>query len=85
MTAGTGSTTRFYVAVRLWELIGRSGKTLSAIADELPLTLNTPELRLDCDEARKFAIVAEVAERLRRRGDEVIDIDGVHVKSPDGW
>jgi phosphomannomutase len=46
---------------------------------------NTPELRLDCDEARKFAIVAEVAERLRQQGAEVIDIDGVRVKSPDGW
>lgn len=74
-----------YVAVRLLGLIGRSTKALSAIADELPVTFNTPELRLDCDEARKFAIVAEVAERLRRRGAEVIDIDGVRVKSPDGW
>ena len=74
-----------YVAVRLLGLIGRSEKTLSAVADELPVTFNTPELRLDCDEARKFAIVAEVAERLRRRGAEVIDIDGVRVKSPDGW
>ena len=46
---------------------------------------NTPELRFDCDEARKFAIVAEIAERLRRRDAEVIDIDGVRVKKPDGW
>jgi phosphomannomutase len=74
-----------YVAVRLLGLIGRSEKTLCEIADELPATFNTPELRLDCDEARKFSIVAEVAERLRRRGAEVIDIDGVRVKSPDGW
>jgi phosphomannomutase len=74
-----------YVAVRLLGLIGRGEKTLTAIADELPVTFNTPELRLDCDETRKFAIVAEVAERLRRRGAEVIDIDGVRVKSPDGW
>ena len=74
-----------YVAVRLLGLIGRSEKTLTAIADELPATFNTPELRLDCDEARKFVIVAEVAERLRQRGAEVIDIDGVRVKSPDGW
>jgi len=74
-----------YVAVRLLGLIGRSQQTLAEIADALPVTFNTPELRLDCDEARKFAIVAEVAERLRQRGAEVIDIDGVRVKSPDGW
>jgi phosphomannomutase len=74
-----------YVAVRLLGILGRSRDSLADIADRLPATFNTPELRLDCDEARKFPIVAEVAERLRRRGAEVIDIDGVRVKSVDGW
>ena len=53
--------------------------------DGLPAAFNTPELRLDCDEARKFAIVDEVRERLRRRGAEITDIDGVRVKTADGW
>jgi len=74
-----------YVAVRLLGILANSGDSLVEIADRLPQTFNTPELRIDCDEARKFAIVAEVAERLRERGAEVIDIDGVRVKSPDGW
>ena len=74
-----------YVAVRLLGILARSGDSLAAIADRLPVMFNTPELRLDCDEARKFSIVAEVAARLRRRGAEVIDIDGVRVKSADGW
>jgi len=74
-----------YVAVRLLGILGRSDLSLSQIADRLPVMFNTPELRFDCDEARKFAIVAEVAERLRQRGAEVIDIDGVRVKQPDGW
>jgi phosphomannomutase len=71
--------------VRLLGILANSEESLVGIADRLPQTFNTPELRIDCDEARKFAIVAEVAERLRRRGAEVIDIDGVRVKSPDGW
>jgi phosphomannomutase len=74
-----------YVAVRLLGILARSELSLTEMADRLPVMFNTPELRLDCDEARKFAIVAEVAERLRRRGAEVIDIDGVRVKSADGW
>jgi phosphomannomutase len=74
-----------YVAVRLLGILARSEKSLTEIADALPTTFNTPELRIECDEARKFAIVAEVAERLRQRGAEVIDIDGVRVNSPDGW
>ena len=74
-----------YVAVRLLGILARSEKSLTEIADALPTTFNTPELRIECDEARKFAIVAEVAGRLRQRGAEVIDIDGVRVTSPDGW
>lgn len=74
-----------YVAVRLLAILSRSAESLVEIADRLPAMFNTPELRLDCDEARKFVIVGEVAERLRRRGAEVIDIDGVRVKTADGW
>jgi phosphomannomutase len=74
-----------YVAVRLLGILARSAESLVEIADRLPATFNTPELRLECDEERKFAIVADIAERLRQRGADVIDIDGVRVKSPDGW
>ncbi|HTQ33012.1 MAG TPA: phosphomannomutase/phosphoglucomutase [Stellaceae bacterium] len=74
-----------YVAVRLLGILANSAESLVDIADQLPATFNTPELRIDCDEARKFAIVAEVAERLRQRDAEVVAIDGVRVKSPDGW
>lgn len=74
-----------YVALRLLGILARSEESLTEIADRLPVMFNTPELRIDCEEARKFAIVAEIAARLRRRGAEVIDIDGVRVKSPDGW
>jgi len=74
-----------YVAVRLLGILARSSESLVAIADQLPATFNTPELRLECDEARKFAIVGEIAERLRRRGADLIDIDGVRVRSKDGW
>jgi len=53
--------------------------------DGLPPVFNTPELRVPCEEERKFAIVEEVRERLRRRGAEMVEIDGVRVRTPDGW
>jgi phosphomannomutase len=56
--------------VRLPGILARGHDSLAAIADGLPATCNTPELRLPCDDRRKFAIVAEIAERLR--GAEVI-------------
>jgi phosphomannomutase len=74
-----------YVAVRLLGILARRGDSLAEIGDRLPATFNTPELRLPCDDVRKFAIVAELSDRLRQRGADVIDIDGVRVKSADGW
>ncbi len=74
-----------YVAVRLLGILARGGDSLAAIADRLPVTYNTPELRLECDETRKFAIVGEIAQRLRAHGADLIDIDGVRVKNKDGW
>jgi phosphomannomutase len=74
-----------YVAVRLLDILGRSGESLAAIRDRLPAVFNTPELRLPCEEARKFAIVAEVRDRVRARGADIVDIDGVRVRNEDGW
>jgi phosphomannomutase len=74
-----------YVAVRLLDVLARSRETLTEMRDKLPAAFNTPELRVPCEEARKFKLVEEVRDRLRQRGAEVVDIDGVRVKEPDGW
>jgi phosphomannomutase len=47
--------------------------------------MNTPELRFDCDDVRKFAVIEEVARRLQQIGAETTDIDGVRVTTPEGW
>jgi phosphomannomutase len=51
----------------------------------LPAVVNTPELRFPCADTRKFAVIAEVRERLQRAGAAMSDIDGVRVKTADGW
>jgi phosphomannomutase len=58
---------------------------LSAIRDALPHVANTPELRFDCDDRRKFAVIEEVAARLREAGANVAETDGVRVLTADGW
>src|SRR5215472_8980664 len=74
-----------YVAVRLLGILSRSAESLAGLRDRLPAVLNTPELRFPCDDARKFEVVREVRERLRRAGVEITDIDGVRVRVADGW
>ncbi len=74
-----------YVAVRLLGIVARMDGKLSAVRDALPKVVNTPELRFDCDDKRKFEVVEEVAARLRARRAAVNDVDGVRVLTDDGW
>jgi phosphomannomutase len=74
-----------YAAVRLLGAIDRSGESLASFRDSLPQVVNTPELRFPCPEERKFAVIDEVRQRLKDSGAEVVAIDGVRVKTEDGW
>jgi phosphomannomutase len=74
-----------YAAVRLLAILARGTMSLAASRDRLPAVMNTPELRFPCSDTRKFAVVDEVKARLRKAGAEMSDIDGVRVRTPDGW
>ena len=76
-----------YAGARLLELLSRGTQTLSELARELPVMINTPELRIDCADDRKVGLVAAVTSRLRLDPavTKVIDVDGVRASFADGW
>ena len=74
-----------YAAVRLIEAVGESGKSLTELKDAMPQAVATPELRFQVDEARKFAIIDEVRNRLAANRAEVDTTDGVRVSCAEGW
>jgi phosphomannomutase len=74
-----------YVAVRFLDAVARSGQSVAALRDSLPQMVNTPEVRFDCDDTRKFQVVEQVVADLRAQGDEFSDVDGARVSTPDGW
>lgn len=74
-----------YCGVRLMSLVETFGTTLADLRDTLPEMINTPELRFDVDEARKFTVVDEVKARLLAEGAKVDATDGVRVLTSDGW
>jgi phosphomannomutase len=74
-----------YAAVRLIRAVSASGKSLTKLKDEMPISVATPELRFQVDESRKFAVIDEVAARLAKEGANVNSTDGVRVKTDDGW
>ena len=76
-----------YAGARLLELLSYGTRTLAELAGELPVTINTPELRIDCPDDRKAAVVAAVLASLKTdpvvRG--IVDIDGVRARFDGGW
>ncbi|MCW1382374.1 phosphomannomutase/phosphoglucomutase [Novosphingobium sp. KCTC 2891] len=74
-----------YAAIRLIAASGRLGKSVTELRGEMPAMINTPELRFQVDESRKFAVIDEVKARLQAEGAEVNDTDGARVNTPDGW
>ncbi|NVE95503.1 phosphoglucomutase/phosphomannomutase PgmG [Altererythrobacter lutimaris] len=78
-----------YAGVRLLAASARLGKSVTQLRSDMPDMLNTPEMRFQVDESRKFAAIDEVSERLTTNpGPEVEEVnatDGVRVNTKDGW
>ena len=74
-----------YAAIRLIEAAASLGKSVTELRSAMPAMVNTPELRFQVDEVRKFAIVDEVLARLAASGANVDRTDGARVLTDDGW
>jgi phosphomannomutase/phosphoglucomutase len=73
-----------YAAMRVFEIASNAKGPLSSLISDLPQTVATPEIRVDCDEEKKFKLVEETKKRLAS-GRKITDIDGVRVDFGDGW
>jgi phosphomannomutase/phosphoglucomutase len=73
-----------YGAARLLQIVARSGKTVRELLADVPRFVSTPEIRVDCPDESKFAIV-EDAQRFFSAKYDVITVDGVRVLFGDGW
>ena len=81
-----------YCAIRLFNILNEHEEdtTLSQLLADMPRIYNTPEIRLEVDEASKFGNVDTVLQDQKNRADneqerEIVDIDGVRVITEDGW
>ena len=73
-----------YASLRLLELLAQVGRPLSTLLADLPKSVSTPELRVDCPDERKFLIAERATEFFRQRY-PIIDVDGVRIQFPEGW
>ncbi len=78
-----------YAGVRLLAASARLGKSVTQLRGAIPEMLNTPEMRFQVDEVRKFPAMAEITERLTTNPGPAVEAvnatDGVRVNTKDGW
>ena len=74
-----------YAAVRLIAASARLGRSVTELRGAMPNMINTPEMRFQVDESRKFAAIDEIKRRLENSGAQVDETDGVRVTTDDGW
>ena len=73
-----------YAGARLLEILSHTDKPLSALLEDLPKTVYTPEIRVDCADDKKFEVVSRLVEEFKKTHD-VIDLDGARINFENGW
>ena len=74
-----------FAAIQLINAVSSQGGSLTALRRAFPAVINTPEMRFQVDETRKFAVIDEVLDRLEAEGAQVDRTDGARVSTADGW
>lgn len=74
-----------YASLRLIEILSRKGRPYSvkSLLSDVPVTVSTPEIRLDCPDDLKFIVVEKAKEAFRDY--PFADIDGIRIQFRDGW
>ena len=64
-----------YAGARLLEILTKKNKSVRELLEGIPLMVNTPEIRMDCPDDKKFQVVAKLVQDFKEEYD-VIDVDG---------
>jgi phosphomannomutase / phosphoglucomutase len=73
-----------YAGARLLEILTRKDVSVRDLLKGVPVMVNTPEIRMDCPDEKKFQTVSRLVEEFKKEYD-VIDVDGARVLFEGGW
>lgn len=74
-----------YAAARLFEILAESRQSPAEMLSDLPPSFSTAELRTECPDETKFAVVAAAKQDFEKQGLKVNGIDGARIDFGDGW
>ena len=73
-----------YAGARLIEILSNIEGPVSSLLAGVPKMHNTPEIRVDCPDDKKFEVVRILSEEFKKTH-KVIDIDGARILFAHGW
>jgi phosphomannomutase/phosphoglucomutase len=73
-----------YAGARLIEILTKTEEPVSCLLADIPQTYNTPEIRVNCPDEKKFEVVRVLTEEFKKT-QKVIDIDGARILFEHGW
>jgi phosphomannomutase / phosphoglucomutase len=73
-----------YAGARLLEILSGFEGPVSKLLADVPKMFNTPEIRVDCADDKKFDVVRTLTEEFKKTH-KVIDIDGSRILFEHGW
>jgi len=73
-----------YAGARLIEILSNTSGSVSSLLEGVPQMFNTPEIRVECPDDKKFDLVQRLTEEFKKTN-EVIDIDGARILFEHGW
>ncbi len=74
-----------YAGARLMQAVAAQPGPISGMLADVPPSVTTPEIRVDCPDERKFGLVEEARAHFAAAGCDIIDVDGVRLEFDDGW
>jgi len=74
-----------YAGARLMQAVAAQPGPISGMLADVPASVTTPEIRVDCPDERKFGLVEEARAHFAAKGCNIIDVDGVRLEFDDGW
>ncbi len=74
-----------YSACRLLEIMGMSSQKLSTLFEEIPNSVNTPEIKIPIFDEKKFEFMEKFTTEASFPDAALITIDGVRAEFPNGW
>jgi phosphomannomutase/phosphoglucomutase len=74
-----------YASLRLLEILSKAGSpySLDRLLNNVPKSVSTPEIRVECPDDIKFQVVKRVKEEFKEY--HFTDIDGIRIHFKKGW